>query len=101
MKVERYIISLAKASKPSSIKELDENVIATLKTHQRNGVSQQSELTVYCSQKNLYNSMYSGEVLTTSYKNQVEEQIRTVLRALGLRDVTYKVNVEYHPNAVW
>lgn len=101
MNVEKYIVSLAKVSRALSIKTLDEMVITALKTHQSKQLKQQGELTIYCSQVNPYNNMYSGKGLSNTYKKQVEQQLRMILRAFGVKDITYTVQVEYHPNAVW
>lgn len=101
MKVERYIISLAKVQESIRVETLSHKVIKQLEMHQASGATTPAELTVYCSRENQYNDKYDGEVLSDEYKKQVEEQIRSVIRSFEIKDETYIVDVKYHGSSAY
>lgn len=108
MNVYKFVVSLSQSiGKAYSIKELDVDIISELQNHQKNfnwNHSQKAVLTVYFSKVNQYNDYYRENLSEDNnafdlYKKEVETQIRTVIRAFGIDDRIYEVEVKLHHNA--
>lgn len=106
MKVYKFIVSLARCNNPFPIMPLEEKIITSLKEHQVkfNQQKKKAILTVYYSRINPYNSQYlesfdGKDKQLNNYKDELEEQIRYIIRAFNISDNIYDVNAEPHPNS--
>lgn len=106
MPIFKFIVSLSNAITTYSPQTFDIEIITTLRKHRQSDPdgTRKPQITIYASDKNPYLPSYTSfddpnnSDLSQEYRDDVEECFRNVIRAFGIYDNEYDVEVKHHPN---